>query len=233
LYNPIGILLDAILIATGVGKGAQFVIWAIVVGLDIYELISGNHEDTTLSLPWRLLFLGVDIIGLVFAGIAAKGAKGIVGAALKSFGAGTEGFTKAIKSNVALQGIAKKILDALTGAKGLIGKALANLKTTSPKIYSFISTPLNAIGGFMTQIINLLSGGAKAAVNVVSKPGKVLKSALGGGKLGSGAQTALNTGALLGGIGAYTQGQKNDYEQSLELALTNPDIESEYNYDQL
>ena len=233
LYNPIGILLDAILIATGVGKAAQFVIWAIVVGLDIYELISGNHEDTTLSLPWRLLFLGVDIIGLVFAGIAAKGAKGIVGAALKSFGAGTEGFTKAIKSNVALQGIAKKILDALTGAKGLIGKALANLKTTSPKIYSFISTPLNAIGGFMTQIINLLSGGAKAAVNVVSKPGKVLKSALGGGKLGSGAQTALNTGALLGGIGAYTQGQKNDYEQALELALTNPDIESEYNYDQL
>jgi hypothetical protein len=233
MYNPIGILLDAILIATGVGKGAQFVVWAIIVGLDIYELISGNHEDSTLSLPWRLLFLGVDIIGLVFAGIAAKGAKGIVGAALKKFGSSAEAFSTAMKSNPALQGIGKKILTALNGANGLISKALSSLKSSSPKIYGFISKPLSAFGSFVTKIAKLLGGGLKGAVNVVSKPGNAIKSALGGGRLGSGAKATFNTGALLGGIGAYTQGKKNEYESAVLDALSKPDVESEYNYDQL
>jgi len=233
MYNPIGILLDAILIATGVGKGAQFVVWAIIVGLDIYELISGNHEDSTLSLPWRLLFLGVDIIGLVFAGIAAKGAKGIVGAALKKFGSSAEAFSTAMKSNPSLQGIGKKILTALNGANGLISKALSSLKSSSPKIYGFISKPLSAFGSFVTKIAKLLGGGLKGAVNVVSKPGNAIKSALGGGRLGSGAKATFNTGALLGGIGAYTQGKKNEYESAVLDALSKPDVESEYNYDQL
>jgi hypothetical protein len=233
MYNPIGILLDAILIATGVGKGAQFVVWAIIVGLDIYELISGNHEDSTLSLPWRLLFMGVDIIGLVFAGIAAKGAKGIVGAALKNFGSSAEAFSTAMKSNPALQGIGKKILTALNGANGLISKALSSLKVSSPKIYGFISKPLSAFGGFVTKIAKLLGGGLKGAVNVVSKPGNAIKSALGGGRLGSGAKATFNTGALLGGIGAYTQGKKNEYESAVLDALSKPGVESEYNYDQL
>jgi hypothetical protein len=233
LYNPIGIILDAILIATGVGKAAQFVVWAIVVGLDIYELISGNHEDPSLSLPWRLLFLGVDIIGLVFAGVAAKAGKGIVGAAIRRFGTGAEAFSTAIKSNKALQGIGKKILDSLGSARGLIERALTSLKTSSPKIYGFISKPLSAFGSFITKIISLLGGGAKTAINVISKPGKVLKSALGGGKLGSAAQATLNTGALIGGIGAYSQGKKNEYESAILDALSKPGVESEYNYDQL
>jgi hypothetical protein len=43
LYHPIGLILDAILVATGIGKSAQFVIWGIVVALDIYELMSGDY----------------------------------------------------------------------------------------------------------------------------------------------------------------------------------------------
>jgi hypothetical protein len=233
LYNPIGIILDAILVASGIGKSAQFVIWAVVVGLDIYELISGNHEDPSLSLPWRLLFLGVDIIGLVFAGIAAKGAKGIVGAAIRKFGSSFGGFTNAMKSNTALQGIAKKILSSLNNAQGLIGKALGSLKTSAPKVYNFISKPLNSFSVFVTKISNLLKGGLKTSYNVASKPGKALKSALGGGKLGSGVQAGLNTGVVVGGIGAYSQGKKNEYESAVTDALSKPGIESEYNYDQL
>jgi hypothetical protein len=177
--------------------------------------------------------LGVDIIGLVFAGIAAKGAKGIVGAALKKFGSSAEAFSTAMKSNPALQGIGKKILTALNGANGLISKALSSLKASSPKIYGFISKPLSAFGGFVTKIAKLLGGGLKGAVNVVSKPGNAIKSALGGGRLGSGAKATFNTGALLGGIGAYTQGKKNEYESAVLDALSKPDVESEYNYDQL
>ena len=233
MYNPIGILLDAILIATGVGKGAQFVVWSIVVGLDIYELTTGNVEDKDLSLPWRLLFLGVDIIGLVLAGIAAKAAKGVVGSAVRQFGSSVEGFSKALKSNKALQGIAQKILKAINSAKSLISKALANLKTSSPKIYSFISTPLNAIGSFITKIVEVLSSGLKGTYKAISKPGNVIKSALGGGKLGSGVKAAVNATAVLGGVGAYSQGQKNKFEKSMENALGNPNVQSQYNYNEL
>lgn len=233
MYNPIGILLDAILIATGVGKGAQFVVWAIIVGLDIYELTTGNVEDKDLALPWRLLFLGVDIIGLVSAGIAAKAAKGVVGSAVRQFGSSLEGFSKALKSNKVLQGIAQKILESTKGASGLISKALANLKTSSPKIYSFISTPLNAIGSFITKIVEVLSSGLKGTVKAIGKPGNIVKSVLGGGKLGSAVKAAVNTTAVLGGVGAYTQGQKNKYEKSMENALGNPNVESQYNYNEL
>ena len=233
MYNPIGILLDAILIATGIGKGAQFVVWAIIVGLDIYELTTGNVEDKDLSLPWRLLFLGVDIIGLVLAGIAAKAAKGVVGSAVRQFGSSVEGFSKALKSNKALQGIAQKILKATDGAKSLISKALSNLKTSSPKIYSFISTPLNAIGSFITKIVEVLSSGLKGTYKAISKPGNVIKSALGGGKLGSGVKAAVNATAVLGGVGAYSQGQKNKFEKSMENALGNPNVQSQYNYNEL
>lgn len=233
MYSPIGILLDAILIATGVGKSAQFVVWAIVVGLDIYELTTGNFEDPELALPWRLLFLGVDIIGLVFAGIAAKSAKGIVGAVIRKFGTGMEGFSKALKSNKAIQGIAQKILDSTNGAKGLIEKALVSLQKSSPKIYNFISTPLKAIGSFIAKIVEVISAGLKGTVKVVTKPGNMVKSALGGGKLGSGAKATVNTGVGLAAIGGYTQGQKREYEQGLEQGLSNRNVESEYNYDEL
>jgi hypothetical protein len=83
LYSPVGIVVDAILIATGVGKIAQAVAWAIVVALDIYEFASGDYEDD--SPMWmRILFFGIDILGLVFAGIAAKSAKSIIKAAIGS-----------------------------------------------------------------------------------------------------------------------------------------------------
>ena len=75
LYNPVGMVLDAMLIATGIGKGFQFVVWSIVVALDIYELISGNYEDPNENMLIRLLFFGIDIIGLVFAGAAAKASR--------------------------------------------------------------------------------------------------------------------------------------------------------------
>ena len=156
-----------------------------------------------------------------------------MGSAIRQFGSSLEGFSKALKSNKALQGIAQKILEATKGASGLISKALANLKTSSPKIYSFISTPLNAIGSFITKIVKLLSSGYKGTVNAISKPGNVIKSALGGGKLGSGVKAAVNATVVLGGVGAYSQGQKNKYEKYLKDALGNPNVESQYNYNEL
>jgi hypothetical protein len=237
IYNPIGILLDAILIATGVGKGAQFVVWAIIVGLDIYELTTGDVEDKDLTLPWRLLFLGVDIIGLVFAGVAAKAAKGVVGSAVRQFGSSLEGFSKALKSNKVLQGIAQKILDATKGASGLISKALSNLKTSSPKIFSFISTPLNAIGSFITKIVEVLSSGLKGTVKVgnkvLSAPGNAVKSALGNGGAGNLAKTMVNVGTPLVAAGVYSKNKEREAYKEVGDALQGSNVKANYDSDKI
>jgi hypothetical protein len=233
LYNPIGIVLDAILIATGVGKAAQFVIWSIVVGLDIYELISGDYEDKETSLPVRLLFLGLDIVGLVFAGGLAKTGKVIVQAALRKFGSSAAGLAKALKISKPLQGIVQKMLNAMNGAKGLISKALSTLKVSSPKIYNFISKPLSAIGTFTSKIVEMLGSALKGTVNTVLKPGNMIKSALGGGRVGSGARAGFNSSVVVAGLGGYFQGQKRKMEKEIEQGLNNKDVDSEYNYEDL
>lgn len=233
LYHPIGLLLDAILIATGVGKSAQFVIWGIVVGLDLYELITGDFEDPNLSLPWRLLFLGVDILGLVFAGVAAKGAKTLVGTLIRRFGATTEGLAKSIQSSKPLQSIVSKIFEATKSAGGMMGRVSSYLQKNSPKLYSFLSKPLGALNRFVKMIIDTLGSLLKGTFKAVSAPGKAIKNVLGGEKLGKAGQAAFNTTAVLGGIGAYEKGKKREYENALELSLSNPNIESEYNYNEL
>jgi hypothetical protein len=83
LHNPGGIILDAILIATGVGVGVLFVNWGIVVALDVYELMTGNFENKDSSLLERLFLMGIDIMGLVTAGIAAKATKSLISSILK------------------------------------------------------------------------------------------------------------------------------------------------------
>ena len=233
MYNPIGILLDAILIATGVGKGAQFVIWAIIVGLDIYELMTGNYEDPDLALPWRLLFFGIDIIGLVFAGVAAKTAKGPVGAIIRKFGAGMEGFSNAIKSNKIIQGIAQKILDSVGSAKGLIEKALASLKTSSPKIYNFISTPLSAIGKFLSRTVEIMTAGIKGGGKALSAPGNIVKTTLGGAKVGEVGKTIVNAGAPLVAIGAYTKNKERRAYKEIGDAIQGSNVKADYNSDQI
>lgn len=216
LYNPIGILLDAILVATGIGKSAQFVIWAVVVGLDLYELTTGNYEDPNLSIEWRLLFLGIDILGLVFAGAAAKAAKGPIGALIRKFGSTSQGFSNAVKSSTILQGTVQKILSATKSAGGIISKATSFLQKSAPKIFNFISKPISALGGFISKIVQVFSGVLKGGFKAVSAPGKAVKSVLGGGKVGSAAQAAINVGVPLAALGGYQKGKEG--EQYLELA---------------
>ena len=230
LYSPIGILLDAILIATGIGKSAQFVIWAVVVGLDVYELLTGNYEDPELAMPWRLLFLGVDILGLVLAGAAAKGAKTLVGSLIRRFGKSMSGVTKAVQSSKPLQGILQKILSSAQGAGGLIQKAASQLQKSSPKIFNFLKGPFSAIGRFISKMVEMLSSLLKGTFKAVSAPGKSVKNVLGGGKLGSAAQATVNVAAPTVALGAYQKGKEKEQYQQLSAAIqgstTKPDYDS-------
>jgi hypothetical protein len=116
LYHPVGLIFDAILVASGIGKTAQFVVWGVVVALDIYELTTGDYENKDENMMMRLLFTGVDIIGLVFAGVAAKSANSTIAGIFKQFGTSTQGLSKAAKSSPAFKGILEKIQSGAAGA---------------------------------------------------------------------------------------------------------------------
>lgn len=78
-YSTIGIIVDAILVATGVGKGFQMAVWGLITALDVYQLSTGDYPDDEKDNPmwYKIMELGFDVLGLVTAGVAAKGARAI------------------------------------------------------------------------------------------------------------------------------------------------------------
>ena len=224
LYNPIGLILDAILVASGVGKSAQFVIWGIVVALDIYELTTGNYEDKSEGFLERLLFTGIDMIGLVAAGFAAKSSKTLVGNMLRKFGTSEKGLVKAAQSSPKFKSILESILNSATAASGKMGQVSTFLKSKSPMLYNFVSSILGGIGKFIMMIVNSIKGIFK----LISKPGQIIKKSLGGGKLGSATQAGVNTTALVGGLGTYGKVKTAQQNKDLSVALKNTDVKPDF-----
>lgn len=211
LYHPIGLILDAILVATGIGKGVQFVIWAVVVALDIYELSTGDYEDKNENMIMRLLFTGVDIVGLVFAGVAAKNARATISGVFKQFGTSTQGLSKAAKSSPSFKGLLETIQRGAAGASSKMAEAGKHLQKNSPKIYSWFSGIINGLGKILKNILDSIGKILKGSFAVVSSPGKTVSKVLGGGKLGKGGQALVNTTGIV--YGAETLfGEKGNSE---------------------
>lgn len=226
LYHPVGLILDAILVASGIGKTAQFVIWAVVVALDIYELTTGDYEDPSLSMGWRLLFFGVDLIGLVFAGAAAKGVKTVVQSALKRFGSSAEGLTKAVRETPVLKSATEKMLNASKSANGFMGRASTYLQKNAPKIYSFFSGAIKGLGSILTKMINVISGALGVGFKAISAPGKIASKSLGGGRVGKMGQAGLNTTALLYGTEKLMHNKGGgENQQTAGIDFSNVDID--------
>lgn len=222
LYNPFGLLLDAILVATGIGKGVQWIPWAIVVALDVYEFITGNYEDPNLSMGWRLLFFGVDILGLVTAGIAAKGGRVIINGLIKRFGTTSEAIVKSVQSNKTLTGILENMLKSTSGASSLMQRASTHLQKNAPSIYNFLKGAFSAVGKFITMMVNFIKSILKGTFNAVSAPGRAVKTALGGGKAGIAAQQVVNIGVPIAAFGTYQKWKERKSQNTSDE--TSPEI---------
>jgi hypothetical protein len=226
MYKPIGMILDAILLATGIGKSMQIAIWAIIVGLDIYEMLSGNYEEPNVGFGWRLLGLGVDIIGLVVSASAAKLARAPITSLMKNYGTTEKGLELAVKQNKVLNNTANTIVKNSSKAEGLINRALTYLQTKSPKIYNFIKGPLSKIGDFIKRIFNYFS-------KILGAPGRAINKGLGGGKLGAGAQAAFNIGAPITAFDIYGQHKQNMKYDEIASALAASDVQPVYDESQI
>jgi len=229
LYNPIGLILDAILIATGVGKSVQFVIWAVVVGLDIYEFMSGNYEDPELNMVWRLFFFGIDIMGMVVAGAAAKTSKTMVGGLIRKFGKGSDGVTKAVKSNPAFKQLLETMLSKAGSAKGYMENALKYLQKNSPMMYKFLSGIMNGLGKFIQMLITTITTILKG----LTLPGKLVSKVAGTGKIGKASSAAANILVPTAAIGTYIKNKERKNYEDITNSLSSNDVKPEFSEDDL
>lgn len=242
LYHPGGMILDAILIATGIGKAAQFILWGIVVALDIYELTTGNYENKDETFGTRLLFTGVDLLGLVFAGAAAGTARTAVTGFIKRFGSSVQGISKGVKESPAILSILTKMKQAVSAAPTKLREAQSWIMTKNPTIGKWIGDILGGAAKIFEKIITFIGqvtiGTGKAALKVVSAPGKIVqkgseKLARGVGvgkqtaqKIGAGGQAAVNVGGVNYGLERYGQMKAADQLQGINLASAEFDFES-------
>lgn len=139
LHSPVGLILDTILIITGIGKTIQWIPWAIVVALDIYELSSGDYEDKSQPQWIRILLFSCDVLGLVLSGLVATGAmKFILRHAFKYATMGA--FLKGMRNDREGQEYLTK-MEQVYGRGGIdsrLGMAENYVMTKNPKIGGFI-----------------------------------------------------------------------------------------------
>jgi len=237
LYNPVGLILDSILVTTGIGKAAQWIPWAIVVALDIYEVSTGNFEEKDTPTWMRYILIGADVLGLVFAGGVAGSAK----AALSVFrGARTaEEFAAIAAKNPRAVSWIQKIIGAFSKVPQLLGKAATYLKSTNlAKGSTFIQGVLGkaeVILGNATKSLSEISnaaksGGAIAVKNVApvvkQSATQALKAGAKAGAKTAGVVVALDKG-IKKGMQLKTGLTDAQMEEAEKMAKMNQDYEKE------
>jgi hypothetical protein len=190
-YSTVGMVVDAILIATGYGKIAQVVVWAIVVLVDIYEFISGDFEEKDVPTWMRFLFFGIDLLGLFTAGAAAKAARTMVKTATLGAKTAEEMGQAVLKS--------PKMMEFLK-------TMVSNLKGLPAKLSSFSKTLGKGFFG------NLFSAGLKGVSNFIQKGLNSVASMF----KGPGGQAALKNLGLIGGIHVGTEFYKDYKTKDIE-----------------
>lgn len=217
-YSTVGIIVDAILIATGVGKVAQGVFWGLVTGLDVYQLATGDWEPKGTPTWEKWLDLICDIIGLVGAGVAAKGARGLV----KGIKSATQ-IPAIVKKNKAIMNIIKKMKSGASWVIGKITKALTSLKGKWSALDKFI----DKIVSFCKKIFNGLSNFVK---KIFPDPVKLT----GKQKLQRGATAGATATGIMYGIDKYAEKKGKESSEKVDQAIDNIDLSTaEFDYDEI
>lgn len=229
LYHPVGLILDAIMIASGFGLGFVKAAWACVVALDVYELMTKDYEDKELSMGWRLAFFGIDIMGLVTAGAAAKAARISAETAIKVNGKTSQGLAKSVKKNKGLESTFAQILKLSSKAESELIQVSNKLATKAPKFHKFISGILSFFKEFLTMMVNTLSAILNAAGSVLNVPGKIV-SKLGpkNSRVVMGAAAAANTGVPMAAIHLYNKDKQKKFDDEVLKAVEDDEVKPDY-----
>jgi hypothetical protein len=172
VYHPIGMAIDAILLALapetiGITKLLAVLPWSLVVALDIYEIVTGEQEKGREVAPWQQwIFLALDCLGLVATGNVAKGAKAAV-QGMKS--------VSEVGSNATVRGALQSAEKNLDKVPELIDEAVGVYKGNN-KFYQF----LNFVKSKTKGIIDILKKLITAILYPKSTAGKAAIATLAG-----------------------------------------------------
>lgn len=156
-YSTVGMIIDAILVATGIGKVAQVVVWAIVVAVDIYELVSGDYEHPDEPLWLRILMFGCDILGLVFAGAAAKAARITIRSVLGGIRGSVDDIARSIAKSPSLIGLLKKMVGAVKEVPAKLSVAAG--KAAKGGFWSkLFGKAFEGVGKFVQKFLDSITG---------------------------------------------------------------------------
>jgi hypothetical protein len=211
LYSNIGMIVDAILIATGIGKGAQMVAWGLVVALDIYQISTGDFSDEDKAKPmWaKYLELGIDILGFLFTGAVAKTSKSLLSPLLNASKKGPAAVAAVIKKSPKIKELILKMIDNVGAVSGKLKGVTSKLQKTFPKASSFIGTVLGGMSGVLTAFVNGLK-------SIISGTKSVVKTVTGGaGKVGKAVRAGGTTGGINYGIDSYRVAKDVDLSKTL------------------
>jgi len=157
MYNPIGIAIDSVLLALGVGKTVQWIPWAIIVALDIYELISGDYEEKDVPMWLRIIMIGFDILGLVVGAVAAKSAKLAANPLMALKGKSAVEIGEVLSKNPALLQQIKNMEQSVAKVPGFLQKAVDWIKPKFPKMGQWLEKMASSASGFVKKVTESLS----------------------------------------------------------------------------
>jgi hypothetical protein len=170
MYHPVGMILDGILIATGIGKAVQWVPWALIVALDVYEIATNNFEED-MPLWLRILMVGCDVLGLCLAGAAALSARKAVQLATSGIRDSKE-LVAAMAKNPELKSTVENIGKNLDKVPGFLQKAIDYLKPKFPSGAKFIENIINNISSFIQKIKSSLPTTVTGTLKFAKTAGK-------------------------------------------------------------
>lgn len=187
LYSNIGITVDAILVATGVGKTIQWIPWGMVFGLDVYQMANNDWErEMSNTEKWfELLFSS---IGLLATGVIAKGIKKTLGPLMGD----PKRLTSAVRSN-------KKLTDMLITIKS----KLPNISGMFTKLESVLKGKFDAGAQFISQSKKYLS-------SVIGKFTQFIDTLLGTGKVSKGVKSGTTSGVVTYAMDGNKSGKVNN-----------------------
>jgi hypothetical protein len=149
-YSTLGMVVDAILVATGIGKGAQMVVWGLITALDIYQITKNDWpEDDDRDELSKYMDLGSDLLGLVFTGVAAKGARAIF---KPLSGLSTKNMALKVSQNAKLKSTIQTIYTAIKSGRGKLKTVENTISKKWPSGAKFINNVLSSFDSVMKKL---------------------------------------------------------------------------------
>lgn len=207
MYSIGGLAVDAFLVVTGIGKAIQWIPWAIILTLDIYQWVNNNYPGGEPQTWWKIMEILFSVIGLITTGAAAKAAK-VALTPFKNLKIG-----QAVSKSPKLKEFAIQGINLVSKVPSKLNQAISAMATKSPKIANWMKGMLSSVNSVLNKVVSWIKQALGIGVQAVKKVGSVVDKTVGqigkntkltqaGGTVGQGLSSATKTAGIAYGIGA-------------------------------